>query len=362
MTAVKIRRFAHASDNEGVLEVARTLSIPARVRLGIDRSPKFCSFDELLGDPYEILVAEAAGEIVGFIELCLGRFRLFGRETTGVHVPLGGVRPDWRRRGVLTAMQHEGFDIARGMGAEWAYMLVNVNNTLIRGALQRSFSHMIAMDRLLVHGFVMRSPLRLPRGGTYDIRSVDESTWADLEEFVDRRMRASDLSPVLDVSRWRTMPGCRPESYRLARDASGRIVAALGGWAPATAKRALVLDYGRLERAALRPVNRLLSAIGRRPFPLPGRALHLLYGLCPVAEPGHEAALHQLVDRLGKEARDYNALLVAFPEGDPRNRIARSYIHFTNVNIPLLIPLTGTMEKQVMSDPPANMYIEYAFI
>ena len=359
----EIRRFAAETDNEGVLNVARTLAIPARVQLGIDRSPDFAAFDTALGDPFEILVAEAKGEIIGFIELCLGRFRLFGRESAGVHVPLGGVRPDWRGRGVLGAMRHEGFDLARRMGAEWACILVNANNRLIQDILRRSYPGLIAVNRLLVHGIVVpRTPFRANRYSRYDIRAVDETEWPELLDFVHERMQAYDLYPDVEASRWRTLTDCPSENYQVARDQSGQIVATLGSWDPTSMKRALVLGYGRAERIFLRPVNSLLSTIGIRPFPLCGGQLRLLYTLFPQARPGHEGALGHMIAGLRRERRDYNAVLTAFPEGDPRNRLVRKYIHFTNVNLPLLIPLTSGFSDQLRSRPPHTFYLEYAFI
>lgn len=359
----EIRRFAPDADNEGVLNVARTLAIPARVQLGIDRSPDFAAFDTALGDPFEILVAEAEGEIVGFIELCLGRFRLHEDDTIGVHVPLGGVRPDWRGRGVLGAMRNDGFDLARRMGAEWAYILVNANNRLVQDILRRAYPGLIALNRLLVHGIVVpRTPSRGSRNSRYDIRAVDDADWPELPDFVLERMQACDLYPKVETSRWRALTDYPSEHYQVARDQAGQIVATLGSWDPTSMKRALVLGYGGLERIFLRPINSLLSTIGIRPFPLPGGELRLLYTLFPLARPGHEAALGQMIAGLRRERRDYNAVLTAFPEGDSRNRLVRNYFGFTNINIPLLIPLTPGLNDQLRSHPPRTFYIEYAFI
>jgi hypothetical protein len=260
-------------------------------------------------------------------------------------------------------MRHKGFDLARRMGAEWAYILVNANNRLIQDILRRSYPGMIATNRLLVHGIVMRrTPFGEERRRSYAIDPIDESDWPDLLEFVRDRMQANDLYPLMEASRWRQLPDSPTESYRVARDRSGRIVAALGSCDPSAAKRALILGYGRLERIALGPVNWLLSGLGIRPFPIPGGQLHLLYTLCPLARPGHEAALGQLISRLRKERRDYSAVLLAFPKGDPRNRLVRKFIHFTNVNIPLLIPLTSGTEEQLKAQSPHSFYIEYARI
>ena len=363
MTEFRIREFVPDTDNSGVVAVARTLSIPARVRLGIDRSPEYTAFNRAAGEPCEIVVADAAGEIVGFLEFCTGRFRMFNRVSFGVHCPLGGVRPDWRRRGVLRALRAEALRLAQLMGAQWACILVNINNRPMREYLHRSFPRSITLNPLLVHGILTAW---LSHGGSsdssYHIGPLHESEWPELLDFVAEGMHSYDVFPELDSLRWRSLPGCSTADYRVARDSSGRIVASLGSWDPSAFKRPLVLGYGRLEHALLKTMNLLLTGAGVQPFPQAGERLRVLYTLCPLAAPGHEKVLGRMIARLRRDSRPYTGVLVALPEGDPRNRLMRRFCHFTNVNIPFVIPLTTAFEEELSSHPPKSIYIEYAFM
>jgi GNAT superfamily N-acetyltransferase len=360
MTSFRIREFAPA-DNAGVLEVARTLGIPARVRLGIDRSPDFCAFSRALNEENAIVVAEAAGEIVGFVEFCAGRFRVLGEDSVAVHVPLGGVRPDWRRRGVFSALRAEAFQRAQRLGALWGYILVNANNRLMQGNLRRAYPGLVAVNRLLVHGIVAQWPAPADPPETSHIHPLAESDWPELLDFIAQRMQAHDVYPQFEPARWCELPGCSATHYRVARARSGRMVACLGSWDAAAFKRALILGYGRLERALLRPVNWCLGRAGMQPFPEPGGPLRTLYALCPFAIPGHEPALGQLLAGLRRQSRGYSTVLLAFPEGDPRNAVVRRFAHFTNVNIPFLIPLSQEVERAWRQRSPRTLHIEYAF-
>jgi ribosomal protein S18 acetylase RimI-like enzyme len=363
MTRIHVRPFVPGPDNAAVLEVARTLSIPARVHLGIDRSPDYMAFSQAVSEPCEIVVAEAGGEIVGFVEFCPGHFRVFGTASVGVHVPLGGVRPEWRRRGVSTALAIEGARRARLAGAEWACVLVNARNRPMQDNLRRFVPGTIVLNHLLVHGILARwTPEWRGKASRYSVEPVDESGWSELLDFIGERIHQHDVFPETDAAKLGTLPYCPKESYRVARDSSGRVVASLGSWDASPFKRVLVLGYGRLEDVLLGPINRLLRLTGTQPFPRPGEALRTLYALCPLAAPGHEAALGRLIAGLRRERRDCSAILIAFPAGDPRNRVVRSFSRFTNVNLPFLIPLTAEFGALLRSQPPRSLYIEYAFL
>jgi ribosomal protein S18 acetylase RimI-like enzyme len=363
MTAFVVRGFVSATDNAGILEVARTLAIPARVRLGIDRSPDFTAFNRAVGETCEIVVAEAAGRIIGFLEICAGRFRLFGTPSIGVHVPLAGVRPEWRRRGVLNALRAEGFRRARAAGAQWACILVNANNHLMQDSLRRFYPASVILNRLLVHGILARwAPLRGLRERSHRIAPLDESTWPELRDFMSARTRPLDVVLHPDAAKLRSLPDCPPDAYLVARDRTGQIVACLGSWDASAFKRALILGYGRAEHALRRPVNFLLAHAGAPPFPPAGEPLRTRYALCPLAAPGHEAALGRMIDRLRRGHTDCNAILLALPHGDPRNHLINRFAHFTNVNLPFFIPLTTECEAAIRSRPPRTIHLEYAFL
>lgn len=364
MSSFTIRPYCPETDNVGLLHVANELAIPARARIGLDRSPDFTAFSGVLNDPFEVLVAETNGNIIGFIEFSYQHFSLFGQTTKGVHASLGGILPEWRRRGVMKALFREALHSVKTKGVQWAYVLINDRNNIIRKGIGRFFPGTIALPKLLVHGVVLpwKPILRRP-AFSCEIGPLEDSEWHLLLDFWEKQMQQYDLFPLYEPSKWLSLPGCRKEDYHVARDADGNIMASLGSWSPFEFKRHRIHKYDPLEgRLLFHPVNNLLHLLGIRPFPKEGGVLRSLYTLRPLALPGMEAALGLLFNRLRWREKNYNMVFLAFPEGDPRNRLIKNYIRFTNINIPLLVPLTPDFQERLQSNPPGNMYIEYAFI
>lgn len=359
MSGIQLRPYVDA-DNEQVLDVARTLAIPARVRLGIDRSPDFSALGRALGVPHEALVAEADGEIVGFIEFSFVQMRVFGRQTLAGHVSLGGVRPAWRRRGLITSLLAAALERGRQRGADWGWALVNANNRVVHRSLFASFPEASLLGRLHVHGLLGAwRPLR-PRPA-YALAPICDETWPELLAFLQTQTRSAEIAQLVPDATWRALPGAAPSDFSVARDASGAIVAALGSWDVSPLKRPVILDYAPLERRVLGPANRLLSGLGIAPFPHPGGALAVRYALCPLAAPGHEPALGLLLARLRRESRGVNAVLVAFPEGDPRDALVRRYVRFTNVERPFVVPFNPQLAA-LLARTPRRFHLEYAFL
>lgn len=364
MAAFHIRPYDPVADNAGLLCVASNLFIPARVRLSVDRSPEFTAFSRVLGDPCSVLVAESGGKIIGFGEFAYQPFSFFGERSIGVHVNLAGVLPQWRRQGVLKALFEEGFRMVRNRQVEWAYALVNVNNPIIRQGTEKLVPGTVPLPRLLIHGLVLPW---LPRvrsvRGSYTYETVGDEGLPSLEEFWASRMAGYDVFPLFERSKWNALPGFHANRFEVARDRGGRIVASLGSWDPGPLKRTLIHAYRPWERRFLfHPVNAVLGSLGGRPFPKEGDCLHNLYALRPLADPGQEAALGTLLHRLRAGGKDHNLVLVAFPEGDKRNRLVRKYLRFTNVNIPLLLPLTERFRQRLAKRVPRRFCIEYGFV
>ena len=148
----------------------------------------------------EGLVAEADGRVVGMIELWLKRPRdPDGARTPRVKVDLGiAVAPDWRGRGVGTALMNAAEDWARGQGAERMVLDLNAAN---RGALR-------LYERLgyTVNSLDMDKPIE-PDPGSVDaadvVRNLDGEKVPTLRgEIVTLRpIRPEDRSDLLEVLR-----------------------------------------------------------------------------------------------------------------------------------------------------------------
>ncbi len=95
--AVVLRPWQPA-DNEALVNIARTMSLPARVRLGIDRAPDFAAFCRNAGDDFDIVVAEVKGRVAGFMETRRFKFRLRGSPVRVAYLALVGVEPGSRGR------------------------------------------------------------------------------------------------------------------------------------------------------------------------------------------------------------------------------------------------------------------------
>ena len=95
--AVVLRPWQPA-DNEALVNIARTMSLPARVRLGIDRAPDFAAFCRNADDDFDIVVAEVKGRVAGFMETRRFKFRLRGSPVRVAYLALVGVEPGSRGR------------------------------------------------------------------------------------------------------------------------------------------------------------------------------------------------------------------------------------------------------------------------
>ncbi|MCL7926841.1 MAG: GNAT family N-acetyltransferase [marine benthic group bacterium] len=359
---IGIRPFAPAFDNEALVRLAASLAIPARVRLGIDRSPSFNGAPGVPGEPHEILVAELRGEVVGFIEFAISEFCLFEKPIRVGHVPLAGVRPEMRRRGVLTALRDAAFSEARCRKADLGLMLVNANNVPMQSLLRAAFPELVSLAPLFVHGILARiRPAFAGPRRRFEIERAPGAGSPTTAAFVKERMGAFDLRPDLEIRTFDALPGREPDDFVTARDRNGDIAAVISTWDVSAWKRPVILGYGSIEGAIAQMLNALLALRGRPPFPTPGGALNVRYALCPLARPGSEEALQLLLDDRLADASDAHAILVAVPRGDPRARAIRSFARFVNVNIPFLIPLHTDAAKALRSRPPMSLYLEYAF-
>ncbi len=362
MATFEIRTYQPEVDNPRILAIAKNLGIPARVRLGIDRSPDFTAFDKMLGDPFQIFVASANEEILGFLEVCLPSFFLFGEQSTGMHLPLGGIRKEWRRKGVINALIEEAKAYGVRNGAKWGYTLVNAQNKKIQQYIKQFYAEITMLDRFLVQGIVYPLLPSIFFSSGYEIHALEDDQWDEFLAFFEENMEDKAFYPVIPTDLLRSLKTSSAIEIYLARDKSGRIAASLGTWDVSAAKRSVVIQYGKTEQWLLRPVNTLLALGKLAPFPKAGGSLHNLYSLLPLALPGQEAAFDQLLFYVRKKYREYNLVLTGIPNGDKRNRLMKKYLHFTNVNIPVLSGLTEEYEGLLKSKRPESYYLEYAFI
>ena len=89
--------YAAPSDDAGIRALMRREAMPGRIRLAFAREPQFARGCAVTGDDYTIVVARAAGEIVGVACRSVRNVFLNGRETRIGY--LGQLRLDERYRG-----------------------------------------------------------------------------------------------------------------------------------------------------------------------------------------------------------------------------------------------------------------------
>ena len=148
----------------------------------------------------EGFVAVAEGRVVGMIELWLKRPRdAEGARIARIKVDLGlAVAPDWRGRGVGSALMRAAEDWARAHGAERMVLDLDVNNAGAQRLYERLGYEVeaLSMDKAIEPDAASVDPIDVVRNRDGDIVPILEG-----EQVTMRPIHPSDRDALLDVLR-----------------------------------------------------------------------------------------------------------------------------------------------------------------
>ena len=353
--AVLLRPWQPA-DNEALVNIARTMSLPARVRLGIDRAPDFAAFCRNAGDDFDVVVAEVDGRVAGFMETRRFKFRLRGNPVRVAYLALVGVEPGNRGLGLFRRLTAEVERRTREADADLALGLVNARNPRMSGYLAANRADIVIGRRIVVASVLLGQRHRV--APDLAVGPAAPSDLGEIAQLVGRSYERHIPTPVVDEA---ALSALGAENITVCRD-RGRIVATLGTWDQRALRRIMVVGYGWAERGVRQLLNLAggLTHIAR--LPAPGEELRVLYAAYAAAEPGSEGAFAGLLRSVCNRVagRGYHALLLGLPEDDPLAATTRGLWQFRNVDLPVVIPRDATLRALLGAGPPSVRF-EYAF-
>ena len=348
------------TDNNQLIQLARSIGVPARVKLGVDRSPTFWAFSKMQGKAWDILVAEHNDGIVGFIDMSHRKFRLGEAVKQVTYVGLAGVRAGWRGTLVFPKLLRASEKLARKHGSECAIALVNVNNTRLSKSLRYIFRNSRRCVDLRVSCILLG-----PRYRYNGILYIENATHEDQQTIVDLIVRyygRYQFAPLLDKNNFVRLVNTHLLDFLVVRDKRKKIVATMGLWDQGCLRKIVVLDYEPRMVWLRRLINssRYFTRIKRMPDP--GGYFEYLYSIFAACEEGFENSLCELLRFACNKysQHNYHFLIMVLPESSRILQMCSDLWSISNNNIPIVIPLTNDMATYLNDLGSCTLYLEYA--
>ena len=277
--SVHVRDAVH-SDDEALRAIAASCPMEGDITLRVTREPDFFALNRLEGQEWRVGVAESDGRVVGCVMAAERRAYLHGGERRTLYAGDLKVHPRMRGAGVADVLSQWVRRALGDMGGVNAPILLTIlaGNT----AMERRTSGRGGMPNFLRFATIraFSIPLLFPRRFTETRLRVSVATLRDIEEMVqlwERVAPTRQLAPVFTadtLERWIAgAPGVDISSYRLARDATGRLVGFIAWWDQTRFKQAHVLRYSPRLHAARAVLNGMASVTSGVRLPDAGAAL-----------------------------------------------------------------------------------------
>lgn len=342
-------------------ELAVSMDIEARIRLGVDRSADFLAFNRARFEAWDTYVAEREGRITGFLDMGYARYRVGHREVLGAYAGLAGVRAGARGGRTYAALVVAGERGCLDRGAGFGLSIANTANEVIPRMLQRRFPR--ARRGVPIHGVcvvlgpVYRQPLR------FECRRATPEDLPDIAALLARSRERALLSSTFEPGDLARLPDARIEDLLFVRH-RGRVVASLGLWDQDALRGVVVRGYAPREAALRRAFNRLRGLARMAPLPAPGETLRIVHTLFVAAEPGYEHAWGTLLRDACRRTSTtgHSLLVVGLPATSRLLRTCRGLPRFRNVNIPLVLGWDPEVDRAVHAVERPLLDLEYALL
>ena len=355
---VNIRPFGE-SDNRQLIDLAKSIGVPARVRLGIDRSPVFWRFDQKADAKYDILVAEVDHRIIGFIDMMHTEFVVCGVKRSVTYVGLAGVDVGWRGSTVFVRLLRASEKTARAHGSELAIALVNENNERLDRLLQLVYKDSIRCEKLRILCILLGPYYRYRRD--FLIEAANPEDFPRIIQLVNRHYARYQIAPIIRDTHFKKLFRNELNDFLVARDEGGNVVATLGLWDQSSFRRTLVAQYALPELWIRILLNSMRHFTHTKRLPDPGGHLSYLHSIYAASEAGYEDAFATLVrfacNRYAQ--RQHHFLILSSPEYSQFDRCSRGLWRIVNTNIPVVVPLTPRAVRFLKGGDLRNLYLEY---
>jgi GNAT superfamily N-acetyltransferase len=260
-TSVHVRDAVH-DDDAALRAIAASCPMEGDIALRITREPDFFQLNQLEGRQWRVCVAEVDGRVVGCAMGAERSAYLHGAEQRTLYAGDLKVLPTLRGTGVADALIRWVMAALLDMGGPDAPILLTVlagNRAMERRTSGRGTTPGVA-HFATIRAFSL--PLLFPRAFKQSGLRVSTATSRDIEEMLEiwRRVAPTrQLAPVLTAEtfeRWiASAPGLDISSYRVARDASGRLAGFMAWWDQMGFKQSRVLRYSPRLRVARSLLN-----------------------------------------------------------------------------------------------------------
>jgi hypothetical protein len=352
-------RLAGAGDNDALLALARSLVLPGVVRIGVDRSPDFFALDRIVGRESHAMLVEEGGQPVGFVDACELAVRVHHRVVRGAHLSLGGMRAEFRGRGLFRPLLDALEQRLRRQGLELAFGIANAGNDRVRRIVSA-----------WPHGAVVAAPLHLHvlladltpwRRSRHVVRAATAADVARIDALVAAQRAAYDVAPVLPGSSVTSLGALTPGDFLVACDATGQVVACVALWDQSAWRRTPVIGYGRGMRALRKLGDGVSSLNGRARMPDPGGSLHIGHLAFPAAGPGAEEAFAALLRAAARQlrARQWHFLALGLPDRDPLAATITGFLRTTMTALPFVAPGNPQVASALARTEPLRAWFDY---
>ena len=304
-------REAVQDDDAALRAIAAACPMEGDLTLRITRDPDFFLLNQLEGSQWRLGVAEVDGRVVACVMGAERSAYVHGVEQRTMYAGDLKVIPAMRGTGVADALIRWVMAALLDMGGPDSPILLTVlagNRAMERRTSGRGTTPGVARFAT-IRAFSI--PLLFPRAFKESGLRISMATPRDIEEMMELWRRVAptrQLAPALTTKTFASWiasaPGLDISSYRLARDASGRLVGFMAWWDQVAFKQSRVLRYSPRLRVARTLLNGVAAVTRGTPLPDAGELLRYCTAL-NVCVPGEAPeVLRALVRSSYPELRD----------------------------------------------------------
>jgi GNAT superfamily N-acetyltransferase len=321
----------------------------AELSLCVERDPDFLALDALLGNPWQVLVAEVEGVVVGCIAWAIRDAFVNGARRPTAYVGDLKVHPAQRRAGLGATLSLAVRERLRSIDPDLPILLTALRGNRPIARLTHGSRHgalAVPCGTIRVDAIPLFARRRLAPVPGYSVRPAAEADIDEMEECWEAIAPARQFALARDAGTLlRTIhaaPGLDLASYLLARAPNGRLAAFTAVWDQTTLKRTRIVSYSRHLRRFRAVVNLCARVLGAARLPRPGgilRGLHA-FNLC-ASSPESLRALLVAAHRMYAPRR-YAFLTVGLDLRDPL-RAALHGLWAQPTDVDALVALPGSL-------------------
>lgn len=340
-------RPAKLDDGPALCDLFRRVTMDADLHLAVERDPDFFALYAMQGCPWHAFAFELNGRVEA-----MGSFLARDAWVHGEGQRIGyacDLRLTLAARGGRFLRQHMGagfLEASRALGFDLALTaVITSNRAAVRALVERRAPTQPLYTPLREFRItnLLFTHRRAPRPSAFRVRAA---TLADLDALGEllaqdhaQRAYGERLDAQVLSERFTRWPGLGIESFRLAHDASGRLVGAVALWDAHPVKRYRVLGYRGSMRAVRWGFNAVSRLTGATPLPPPGELLRYFY-LTHVSVRGEDPAVmaalldHVYAERYGQGFAFFSACVL---HGDP---LAPAFARYRSTTLPATLYVT----------------------